>query len=81
MFPPLSPLLSSLARFLSPLHPPPALPPHLPHNKITKKKATNIDNLSGTEEMFVPRRFIFGLLPSGLVENHDFWMDDNDVIR
>jgi hypothetical protein len=59
---------------------PPQLPQPLPSAVLTRE-ATISENLSGTEEMFIPKRFFFGILPSGLLDNHEFWMDDNDVIR
>ena len=56
------------------------LPEPAPSALITRD-ATLADNLSGTEEMHIPVRFLYGLLPSALLESHDFWMDDNDNIR
>ena len=56
------------------------LPQPAPSALITRE-ATLADNLSGTEEMYIPVRFLYGLLPSALLDGHDFWMDDNDSIR
>jgi len=40
-----------------------------------------VENLAGTIEMYVPPRFLVGLLPEGLVEKYSFWQDENDNIR
>jgi thiol-disulfide isomerase/thioredoxin len=37
-------------------------------------------NMSGSEEMFVPQRFLFGLIPQVLVDDHLFWQDSQDNI-
>jgi hypothetical protein len=34
------------------------------------REATLNDNLSGTEEYFIPNRFLEGLLPSALLDGH-----------
>ena len=56
------------------------LPEPAPSAVITRE-ANVKDNMSGTEEMFVPTRYLFGVLPAALLEAHSFWMDDNDNIR
>jgi len=48
---------------------------------IITREATLVDNLSGTSETFIPARFLYGELPQVLIDQHSFWMDDNDNIR
>jgi len=31
--------------------------------------------------MYIPERFLFGVLPGALTEAHTFWLDDNDTLR
>ena len=39
------------------------------------------ENLSGTEEQFVPARLLYGLLPQALLDTYHFWQDDDDNLR
>ncbi len=48
---------------------------------VISREATVADNFAGTEEMFVPSRYLYGVLPSALLDTHLFWMDDNDTLR
>lgn len=56
------------------------LPRPAPTAVITRE-ATLADNLAGTEELLVPSRYLFGLIPTALLESHKFWLDDNDNLR
>lgn len=56
------------------------LPRPAPSAVITRE-GTHADNLAGTEELFVPSRFLHGAVPSALLESHTFYLDDNDVMR
>ena len=56
------------------------LPSPAPSAVITRE-ATVLDNLAGTDEVFVPTRYLCGVLPSALLESHHFWLDDLDNIR
>mmetsp|Transcript_7246 Transcript_7246/g.21392 ORF Transcript_7246/g.21392 Transcript_7246/m.21392 type:complete len:5155 (-) Transcript_7246:1654-17118(-) len=56
------------------------LPTPAPSAVITRG-ATLVDNLSGTEEMYIPSRYLDGLVPTALLEKHKYWLDDNDVLR
>ena len=48
---------------------------------IIARRPENVENLSRTQEMFLPARFLEGMLPEGLVRQYLFWQDDNDNIR
>jgi len=56
------------------------LPQPIPSSVITRE-ATLADNLAGTAEMFVPARYLYGVLPAALLDGHDYWLDDNDTLR
>ena len=56
------------------------LPQPVPSSLITREAAL-ADNLSGTTETFIPRRYLYGVVPQALVERHLWWMDDNDNVR
>jgi len=49
------------------------LPGAFPSAVITRD-ATLAENLAGTEEYFVPARYLAGLLPAVLVDGHAYWM-------
>ena len=38
-------------------------------------------NISGTQEQFIPARLLFGIVPQALLDKYNFWQDDNDNIR
>eukprot|EP01012_Entosiphon_sulcatum_P007139 TRINITY_DN13559_c0_g1_i1.p1 TRINITY_DN13559_c0_g1~~TRINITY_DN13559_c0_g1_i1.p1 ORF type:complete len:4669 (-),score=764.85 TRINITY_DN13559_c0_g1_i1:3029-17035(-) len=48
---------------------------------IILRHANASGNASGTEEQFIPARFLRGLVPSALLDTHLFWQDDEDNLR
>eukprot|EP01083_Nonionella_stella_P030773 84290_1 len=52
-----------------------------PTSVVISREKVLPSNLSGTEEMFVPSRLLFGLVPSALLSTHRFWQDGSDNIR
>eukprot|EP01012_Entosiphon_sulcatum_P009332 TRINITY_DN1521_c0_g2_i1.p1 TRINITY_DN1521_c0_g2~~TRINITY_DN1521_c0_g2_i1.p1 ORF type:complete len:4962 (-),score=1074.52 TRINITY_DN1521_c0_g2_i1:73-14958(-) len=48
---------------------------------VVIRESTVPENLSGSEEMFIPQRLLFGILPHVLLDKYNFWQDDNDNLR
>ncbi len=38
-------------------------------------------NLTGGQEQYIPKRLLFGVLPSALLDAFEFWQDEDDNLR
>ena len=52
-----------------------------PLSVVILRHADVADNVSGTEETFIPSRLLYGIVPSALLDTHHFWQDSKDQLR
>ncbi|CUG86246.1 Hypothetical protein, putative, partial [Bodo saltans] len=52
-----------------------------PQTCVILRHATHPDNYSKSTETFIPSYFLFGVVPSALLEGHTFWQDEDDNVR
>lgn len=52
-----------------------------PLSVVIMRDAAHPQNVSGSQEQFIPSRLLYGIVPSALLDNHMFWQDKNDNLR
>ena len=52
-----------------------------PLSVVILRAADVHDNQSGSQETFIPSRLLYGIVPSALLDTHQWWQDERDVLR